>query len=419
LVVGLDIGSTKVCAVIGERNENGIIEITGVGLCPSTGMRKGVVVNIEATLRAVRDAVEAAQMMSGRDVDACWTGIGGSHIDGINSRGVVAVTGKDRELREIGGDDIARVLEAARAVVIPMDRQVLEVIPQSYIVDDHKGIRDPLDMIGVRLEAEVHIITCSVTSAQNLIKCVNRAGYYVNDLILQSLAAGRAVLTGEEKDLGVALVDIGGGTTEMLVYCDGAPYSTVTIPAGGAQVTGDISIIKNISFETAERIKIEAGSCFEGMDDSGDEVIVPGVGGRAPISIPRSHLLELIQPRMEEIFKMTKEKLDKIALSRPLGAGIVLTGGGAQLLGAVELASRIFKMPVRVGSPIPGGVLSGGLVEEYRNPVYSTAIGLVLEGFERQLKQGGTERGGERRPREKGPPDVLQKFKDWLGKEFF
>jgi cell division protein FtsA len=418
LVVGLDIGSTKVCAVIGERSESGTIEITGVGLCPSTGMRKGVVVNIEATLRAVREAVEAAQMMSGRDVDSCWTGIGGSHIDGINSRGVVAVTGKDRELREIGADDIARVMEAARAVAIPMDRQVLEVIPQSYIVDNHKGIRDPLDMIGVRLEAEVHIITCSVTSAQNLVKCVNRAGYYVNDLILESLAAGRAVLTGEEKDLGVALVDIGGGTTEMLVYCDGAPYSTVTIPAGGAQVTGDMSIIKKISFETAERIKIEAGSCFEGMDDSEEDVIVPGVGGRAPMPIPRSQILAIIQPRMEEIFKMAKEKLDRINFSRPLGAGIVLTGGGSQLLGAAELASQVFKMPVRIGSPIPGGVLSGGLVEEYRSPVYSTAIGLVLEGFGRLVKQG-PERSGEGRPREKSSPDVLQRLKDWLGKEFF
>jgi cell division protein FtsA len=418
LVVGLDIGSTKVCAVIGERGENGTIEITGVGLCPSTGMRKGMVVNIEATLRTVKEAIEAAQMMSGRDVKSCCTGIGGSHIDGINSRGVVAVTGKDRELREIDANDIARVLEAARAVVIPMDRQVLEVIPQSYIVDDHKGIRDPLDMIGVRLEAEVHIITCSVTSAQNLINCVNRAGYYVDNLILQSLAAGRVALTGEEKDMGVALVDIGGGTTEMLVYCDGAPYSTVTIPAGGAQVTGDISIIKNISFETAEQIKITEGSCFEGMDEGDEDIIVPGVGGRAPIPIPRSQILAIIQPRMEEIFKMVKENLDKIALSRPLGAGIVLTGGGAQLPGAAELASRIFKLPVRIGSPIPGGMLSGGLVEEYRNPVYSTAIGLVLEGFDRQEKQV-VERGGEGRARKKDAPDVLQRIRDWLGKEFF
>ena len=303
-MVGLDIGTTKVCAVIGERNEHGILAITGVGVCPSTGLRKGVVVNIEATLRSVAAAIEAAEMMSGREVEVCWTGIGGNHIDGINSRGVVAVTGKIRETREIGPEDINRVLEAARAVVIPMDRQVLEVIPQSYIVDDQRGIRDPLDMIGVRLEAEVHIITCSVTSAQNLIKCVNRAGFIVNDLILQSLAASRSVLTLEEKEIGVALLDLGGGTTDVLVYADGAPYSNVTIPAGGGMITSDISKVKNISFETAERIKIDTGCCWEGLFEEDEEVIVPGVGGRPPMPIPKSQILAIIRPRMEEIFKM-------------------------------------------------------------------------------------------------------------------
>jgi cell division protein FtsA len=400
--------------VIGERNENGILEITGVGLCPSTGMRKGVVVNIEATLRSVSAAIEAAEMMSGREVHSCWTGIGGSHIDGINSRGVVAVTGKNRETREIGPEDIERVLEAARAVVIPMDRQVLEVIPQSFIVDDQRGIRDPLDMIGVRLESEVHIITCSVTSAQNLIKCVNRAGFRVNNLILQSLAAGRSVLTREEKDMGVALIDLGGGTTEMLVYSDGAPYSTTTIPAGGAQVTGDISIIKNISLDNAERIKLEAGCCWETLLEGDDDIIVPGVGGRSPLPIPRSQILTIIKPRMEEIFKMVKEKLDKLTLSRPLGAGIVLTGGGAQMLGAAELAGNIFKLPVRVGAPLP----LGGLVEEYRSPEYAAAVGLVLEGNDRELA-AGAERGGEKAVREKGQGDVFRKLREWLQKEFF
>jgi cell division protein FtsA len=414
LVVGLDIGTTKVCAVIGERNENGILEITGVGMSPSTGLRKGVVVNIEATLRSVAAAIEAAEMMSGQDVHSCWTGIGGSHIDGLNSRGVVAVTGKNRETREIGSEDLNRVLEAARAVVIPMDRQVLEVIPQSYIVDDQKGIRDPLDMIGVRLEAEVHIITCSVTGAQNLIKCVNRAGFRVNDLILQSLAAGRAVLTAEEKELGVALIDLGGGTTEVMVYSQGTPYSTTTIPAGGAQVTSDISIIKNISFETAERIKIDAGCCLEELMEGDDDIIVPGVGGRPPLPIPKSQILQIIRPRMEEIFSMVKEKLDKLSLSRPLGGGIVLTGGGAQLLGAAELASRMFKLPVRVGNPLP----LGGLVEEYRSPVYATAVGLVLEGDDRERKTGN-DRGGETFPREKGPAPLFSRLADWLKKEFF
>jgi cell division protein FtsA len=383
-------------------------------MSPSTGLRKGVVVNIESTLRSVAAAIEAAEMMSGQDVHTCWTGIGGSHIEGINSRGVVAVTGKTRETREIGPEDLSRVLEAARAVVIPMDRQVLEVIPQAYIVDDQKGIRDPLDMIGVRLEAEVHIITCSVTSAQNLIKCVNRAGFRVNDLILQSLAAGRATLTAEEKELGVALIDLGGGTTELMVYFQGSPYSTTTIPAGGTQVTSDISIIKSIAFETAERIKIEAGCCWEELLEGDEEVIVPGVGGRPPLPIPKSQLLAIIRPRMEEIFTLVKEKLNKLSLSRPLGGGVVLTGGGAQLLGAAELASHIFRLPVRIGLPLP----VGGLVDEYRSPVYATAVGLALEGDEREGKKT-VERGGEIHSREKSREPILGKLADWLKKEFF
>jgi cell division protein FtsA len=373
-----------------------------------------VVVNIEATLRSIAAAIEAAEMMSGREVTSCWTGIGGSHIDGINSRGVVAVTGKNRETREIGREDIARVLEAARAVVIPMDRRVLEVIPQSYIVDDQKGIADPLDMIGVRLEAEVHIITCSVTSAENLIKCVNRAGFRVNDLILQTLAAGRSVLTDEEKEMGTALIDLGGGTTNILVYSGGAPYSNTTIPAGGVQVTGDIAIIKNISVETAERIKLEAGCCWEELLEGDDDIIVPGVGGRPPLPIPRSQIQAIIRPRMEEIFKMVKEKLDKLSLSRPLGGGVVLSGGGAQLLGAAELASHVFKLPVRVGNPLP----VGGLVEEYRSPVYATAVGLVLEGNDRESRTV-SDRGGEIRVREKGQANIIEKLSDWLFKEFF
>jgi cell division protein FtsA len=376
-----------------------------------------VVVNIEATLRSVASAIEAAEMMSGREVHGAYTGIGGSHIDGINSRGVVAVTGKNRETREIGRDDIERVLEAARAVVIPMDRQVLELIPQSYIVDDQRGIRDPLDMIGVRLESEVHIITCSVTGAQNLIKCVNRAGFRVEGLVLQSLAAGRAVLTEEEKELGVALVDLGGGTTDVLVYSEGAPYSTTTIPAGGNQVSSDISIMKNISFETAEKIKLEAGSCWEGAFAADEDIIVPGVGGRPPLSIPRFQIEEIIRPRMEEIFSMVKEKLDKLSLSRPLGGGVVLTGGGSQLLGAPELASSIFGLSARVGSPLP----VGGLVEEYRSPVFATAVGLALEGAGRENAgsvelRGSGESAGRR---EKGGSPLFGKLTEWLKKEFF
>ena len=414
MVVGLDIGTTKVCAVIGERNENGTLEITGVGVSPSTGLRKGVVVNIESTLRSVSAAVEAAEMMSGREVHACWTGIGGAHIDGLNSRGVVAVTGKGKDTREIGQEDVARVIEAARAVVIPMDRQVLHVIPQSYIVDDQKGIRNPLDMIGVRLEAEVHIITGSVTSAQNLVKCVNRAGFRVNDLILQSLAAGRSTLTAEEKELGVALLDLGGGTTDILVYSEGAPYFTTTVPVGGTQVTSDLSILKNVSFETAERIKLDAGCCWEPLLEADDDIIVPGVGGRPPLPIPRSQICRIIQPRMEEILRLSKEKIDKLSLSRPLGGGIVLTGGGSQLAGVAELATQIFALPVRIGVPMS----VGGLVEEYRSPVYATAVGLVLEGVERELPRS-QERSGEGRAREKGQSPLFGKLAEWLKKEFF
>lgn len=414
LIVGLDIGTTKTCAVIGERNEKGILEITGVGISPSTGLRKGVVVNIEAALRSVIAAIEAAEMMSGREVHNCWTGIGGNHIDGINSRGVVAVTGKNRQNREISREDIARVLEAARAVVIPMDRRVLEVIPQDYIVDNQKDIANPLNIMGVRLEAEVHIITCAVTSAENLIKSVNRAGFRVNDLILQSLAAGRSVLTDEEKAMGVVLIDLGGGTTDVLVYSRGAPYSNITIPAGGVQVTNDISIIKNISLENAEQIKLEAGCCWEELLEEDDDIIVPGVGGRPPLPIPRSQIQAIIRPRVEEIFKMVKEELDKLVFSRPLGGGVVLCGGGAQLLGIVELANHVFKLPARIGNPLP----VGGLVQEYLSPVYATAVGLVLEGNDREFK-ADAEQAGDIRIRDKGQGSIINKVIDWLQKEFF
>ncbi|MDR2807943.1 MAG: cell division protein FtsA [Spirochaetaceae bacterium] len=413
LVVGLDVGTTKVCAVIGERNENGNLEITGVGVAPSTGMRKGVVVNIEATIRSVTAAIEAAELMSGREVRVCWTGIGGNHIDGINSRGVVAVTEKDRD-RVIGQEDIQRVLESARAVVIPMDRQVLAVIPQTFIVDDQRGIRVPLDMIGVRLEAEVHIITCSVTSAQNLVKCVNRSGYTTKDLILQSLAAARAVLTSEEKEMGVALIDLGGGTTDVLVFSEGAPYSTTTIPAGGSMITSDISKVKNISLETAEKVKLDAGCCWEGILENDSEVVVPGVGGRPPTPIPRSQLFDIIQPRMEEIFMMVKEKLERLSLTRPLVGGIVITGGGARLPGATELAGQIFKLPVRIGNPLP----VGGLVEEYRSPIYATAVGLVLEGASREREAEDNRVVVDSRPREQERPEFLGKIVNWF-REFF
>jgi len=398
LVVGLDIGTTKICVVIGERSAKGILEITGVGVSPSLGMRKGVVVNIEATIKSIVEAVEKAEMMSGREVSACWTGIGGSHIEGINSRGVVAIAGQKRENREISREDMLRVIEAARAVVIPLDRQIIQTIPQSYIVDDHRGIKDPLGMIGVRLESEVHIITSSATSAENLLRCVNRAGFKATNslLLLQVLAAGRAVLTPEEQDLGVALIDLGGGTTDVLVYYEGAPYSTFTIPVGGVEVTRDISTIKSISVEAAEKIKIEAACCWEPLLENADDILVPGMGGRPPMAIPRSHIYAIVKPRMEEIFDLVKQKIDCLGLPQPLSGGIVITGGAAALTGAVELASEIFRMPVRLGTPIRFANL-GGLVDEYCAPVYATAIGLALEG-DRRERDDETERESVLRP---------------------
>ncbi|GMO46628.1 MAG: cell division protein FtsA [Termitinemataceae bacterium] len=411
IIIGLDIGTTKVCAVLGELNENGALEITGVGKSPCNGLRKGAVVNIEATIQAVSTAVEAAELMSGTPAQNIWTGIGGSNIDGIISRGVVAVNGKSKDNREISDKDIERVIEGARAVDFSMDRDVVEVIPQTFIVDGHPGIRDPHDMIGVRLESEVHIVTCSRTSAQNLINCINRSGFEVSGLVLQTLAAGRAVMTTEEKELGSALIDMGGGTTGILVYQNGTANMVSSIPLGASQVTSDISIVKNVSFETAEKIKVGAGCCWhpllEGIDE---DIIVPGMGGRSPFPIPRSEIVAIIQPRMVETFQLIKEKLAGKISARTLGGGIVLTGGGANLEGVAELAAKVFGLPVRVGTPLS----VGGLEQDYRDPIYATAVGLVLEGNERS----GEYLGGVSAVRDK-VPSIVSRLVGWVKREFF
>ncbi|GMO50973.1 MAG: cell division protein FtsA [Termitinemataceae bacterium] len=413
ITVGLDIGTTKVCAVLGVMGESGTFEITGVGKSPCNGLRKGAVVNIEATLRSVSEAVEAAELMSGVPADNFWTGIGGSNIDGIISRGVAAVNGKSRENKEISQSDVDRVIEGARAVDFSMDREVIEVIPQTFIVDGHTGIRDPRDMIGVRLESEVHIITCSRNSAQNLINCINRAGFEVSGLVLQTLAAARAVLTEEEKQLGSVLIDMGGGTTGILAYQDGAANMVSSVPLGASQVTNDISIVKNVSFETAEKIKIQAGCCWEPLlEGIEEEIIAPGMGGRSPVSIPRIEIVQIIQPRMIETFKLIKERIARQLADRSLVGGIVLTGGGACLEGAAELAAKIFGLPVRIGIPLA----CGGLEPEYRNAVYSTAVGLVLEGRDRSAAVNGD--GSERVIRESGP-SVFGRIADWVRREFF
>ncbi|MDR1362537.1 MAG: cell division protein FtsA [Spirochaetaceae bacterium] len=420
IVVGLDIGTTTVRAIIAERDPLGNFSITGVGQSPSTGLRKGVVVNIEATLRSIAVAMEAAEDMSRQIARECWIGIGGNHVEGVISRGVVAVKGNNRDHSEISEDDLEHVRYIACSFKLPMDRTTIEVIPQTYIVDGQAGIRDPLHMIGMRLESEVLIITCSQTSEQNLVKCVNRAGFTVNGAILQTLAAGRAVLTEEEKEMGAALLDLGGGTSNILAYQQGAAFFTSSIPAGGNQVTNDISIVKNIAFDAAEKIKIEAGCCWEpfleGIDDS---IIVPGMGGRPPILIPRSQILQIVKPRMVEIFQLVKAKIEEVRPLRTLGGGIVLTGGGANLAGVAELAAEVFNKPVRIGNPLP----AGGLVDEYRNPVYATAVGLVLEGNDREGGVDQSAGSGSFSSRTGGaewnPLSVFGKIGGWIKREFF
>ncbi len=384
-----------------------------MGVAPSTGLRRGVVVNIEATLTSVTSAIEAAELMSGREIKSCIVGVAGANIESLNSRGVVAVTGKGREIAQ---EDVARVLEAAKAVVIPMDREVIHVIPQTYIVDDQAGIRDPLDMIGVRLEAEVHIVTGSVTTVQNLLKCVSRAGFKVDSLQLQSLAAARSVLSKDEKDLGCLLVDMGAGTTDLLVYSGGAPYFTGAVPVGGLNVTNDISIMLSVPMDAAEKIKRQSASCWPASIDADETIVVPGIGGRAPVEITRRKLSSIVKPRMEEILRMSREQVENKGQSwSHIKSGVILTGGAAMMPGVVELAQEIFGLPVRMGLPIT----MGGLVEEYRNPVYSTAVGLVLLGADMmpaaqhpQSRQTGSKT-------DKSRNSGLGKILSWLKNEFF
>lgn len=406
LLVGLDIGTTKVCAVVGELNESGVFQVIGVGTSPSKGMRRGAVINIEATLKSVAEAVEAAEMMSGREVNDVVTSIGGAHIEGINSRGVVAVSGRDREITR---EDIRRVIEAAKAVVIPMDREVLHVLPQEYIVDDQGGIHDPLDMIGIRLEAEVHIITGSVTSAENLLKCVNRAGFRVEEIVLESLAASAAVLSEDEKDLGVLLIDLGGGTTNFIVHLEGAPYHTDVISLGGSQVTSDLSIMLKTPIDSAEKIKKDAGCCYMPLVDSEEEVVIPGVGGWPAASIPRKEMCRIIQPRVAEMFGMVRDQLVKKSFIGHLGGGVVLTGGGSLLQGTIELAQEIFDVPARIGFPEK----LGGLTKEFQSPMYATAVGLVMFNGQAVQMQNTPQNSSKR-----VSDGFFDKMRAWM-KEFF
>jgi cell division protein FtsA len=378
--VGLDIGTTKISCIIAEKKAPAELNIVGVGNAPSEGLRRGVVVDLEKTVASIQRAVEESERMAGVPVKGVHAGIAGDHIRSINSRGVIAVSRKDNE---IGPGDVERVVEAAKAIAIPMDREIIHVIPQEFIVDDQDGIKDPVGMSGVRLEAEVHIITGAVTSAKNICRSIQRAGLKVNDLVLEPLASSHAVLGRDERDLGVVLLDIGGGTTDVAVFFEGSIRHTAIVPCGGANVTNDIAIGLRTPIDKAEAIKIQFGCALAALVSSNDLVAVPGVGGRVDREISRHVLASMIEPRMEEIFAMANREVKKNHFAELLGGGVVLTGGTSLMPGVVELAEQVFEMPVRLGAP--EGL--GGLGANVADPRFSTGVGLVLHAL--QEEDGG------------------------------
>ncbi len=379
--VGLDIGTTKISCIIADANANGEMRVVGVGNAPSEGLRRGVVVDLDKTVASISRAVEEAERMAGIEVKGVWAGIAGDHIRSINSRGVIAVARKDNE---IAAADVERVVEAAKAIAIPMDREIIHVIPQEFIVDDQDGIKDPVGMSGVRLEAEVHIITGAVTSAKNIVRAIQRAGLKVYDLVLEPLASAAAVLDTDERDLGVVLLDIGGGTTDVAVFHEGSIRHTAIIPFGGANVTSDIAIGLRTPIDKAEALKIQHGSALASLVGADEMLGVSGVGGRADREISRHVLASMIEPRMEEIFGLANKEVRKNHFADLLGGGVVLTGGTSLLPGIAELAEQVFEMPVRLG--VPRGL--GGLSAQVADPRFSTGVGLVLQAAKPEDGQG-------------------------------
>lgn len=370
LLVGLDIGTTKICAIVGEVTDEGI-DIIGIGSHPSKGLRKGVVVNIEATVGSIKRAIEEAELMAGCEINTVYTGIAGGHIKGFNSQGIVAI--KDKEVRE---SDIQRVIDAAKAIAIPLDREVLHVLPQEFMIDEQGGIKDALGMSGVRLEAKVHIVTGAVSSAQNIVKCANKTGLNVADIVLQPLASSEAVLGEDEKELGVCLVDIGGGTTDIAIFSGGAIVHTGVIALGGNNLTSDIAIGLRTPAHEAERIKQRYGCCLPSLVDPDETIEVPSVGGRQPRVLSRQILTEILEPRVEEIFQMVQRELQRSGYEDLLASGVVITGGSTLLAGMPELAEDVLGLPTRRG--MPRGI--GGLVDVVKSPMYATGVGLVLYG---------------------------------------
>jgi cell division protein FtsA len=406
VVVGLDLGTTKVCAIIGEMDNEGQVQIIGVGTTPSTGLKKGSVVNIEQTVSAIKKAVQDAERMAGVDIQSVCVGVAGGHIKGLNSRGVIAVARRDKEITDI---DQARVIEAAQAIAIPLDREIIHVIPQEYIVDDQDGIKNPVGMSGVRLEAEVHVVTGAVTSVQNIIRSVERSGLRVSDIVLQPLASAEAVLSEDEKELGVVLIDIGGGTTDIAVFINGSLWHTSIITLGGTMVTNDVAVGLRTPNTEAENIKIQYGCARTILVKEEEEITVPGVGGRADRRMPRRVLSEIIEPRMEEIFELVLEELKKFGFEDRIPAGAVITGGASLMEGVADIAEKVLQLSVRIGSP----KRIGGVSDVISNPSYSTAVGLVFTAMKKTT--AGVKGSNVSDKNKKG---ILSKMKSWFGDSF-
>lgn len=403
LTVGLDIGTSKVVAIVGKRGESGSVEIVGIGSHPSRGLKRGVVVNIETTVSAIQRAVEEAELMAGCNIHSVYAGIAGSHIKSLNSHGIVAV--KDREVVQA---DIDRVIDAAQAVAIPADQKVLHILPQEYVIDNQEGIKEPLGMSGVRLEAKVHLVTCAVNAAQNIEKCVQQCGLDVDDIILEQLASSYAVLTDDEKELGVCVVDIGGGTTDMAIFTGGSIRHTAVIPIAGDQVTNDIAMALRTPTQNAEEIKIKYACALTQLAGAEETIKVPSVGDRPPRDLSRQALAEVVEPRYEELFTLVQAELRRSGFEDLIAAGIVLTGGTSKMEGVVELAEEIFHMPVRLASP----QRVTGLSDVVNNPMYATGVGLLMYGLNQ--RESGTTSSSKSAPAE----GLVSKLKHWFTGNF-
>jgi cell division protein FtsA len=403
LIVGLDIGTTKIIALVGTVNNEGAVEIIGIGSHPSRGLKRGVVVNIEATVNSIQRAVEEAELMAGCEIHSAFTGISGSHIRSLNSHGIVAI--HDREVVQA---DVDRVIDAAKAVAIPADQKIIHILPQEFIIDNQEGVREPIGMSGVRLEAKVHIVTGGVSAAQNIVKCVERCGLEVSDIILQQLASSYSVLSEDEKELGICMIDIGGGTTDIAVFTDGAIRHTAVIPIAGDQVTNDIAIALRTPTKHAEEVKIKYGCALSRIADENVTIEVPGVAHRQTKTLSKRVLAEVIEARYEELFTLVLNELRRSGFEDLIAAGIVLTGGAAKIDGALELAEQVFQMPIRLGSPQN----ITGMREILNNPIYSTGIGLLHYGYQQRDENVNEIKLGN------GVKGIITQMKSWFQGNF-